>query len=733
MRGLGRRRLGTVAVVVAVLLAAAIGQEDDSNDPDNAEAPTFVNTEATPSGTLHAPEEAELDAAPNAMELLRSTPSHKEGGQGSETEMNKGITPDEEESLRTAEKLSGRAASEEAGSAQDVAAPAREEKLVANGNDVASSQETVVEKASTPAAAKTAEKGTDIHAEETMVVDKDGTPAATSKTPLAEQEAWHPALQSEQLSEEPCLGVKCAVDSMHDSAQLQQSVAAAHYHGASLSSDLGEGEQGKAATGTGSGSGSAAKKSSGGGGECCPCTAKKAAGSGSGAGSGTKRRLLSTVQEAAGSGSGSAAGGKSGKCCPCEAKKEIAITLNMDKPANAAEMKKFQDAFKIELTKGIKLEVGRVSFPTNKSMAELQTEEQQDTDLGEDLDARMEKFEVKFQVAPGGAKNTTQVVDTIKKDLSNPTTTLAKGKIMSTLDKPSGMTVKSVQPKSACDASAKKWGYKDPPSLIGPANWKKKYPKCGMAGVQSPVRLPLVTPKKAKTVFRRLDFDYKAEKLTLMSDGRNLMATVPPGSSFRVSGKPGSKCQLQYVIFHSPSEHVFTDANGNDIRYAAEMQLHHRASDGRLVVVSVLFKVNAPSPFIEKMFKKIPKRCQSAKIADELKFEDILPFSRTYYMYYGTLTNPPCTDSVTWYVLRNQATMSLQQLEKLRKTLGLDILKPPAGTTKKAAGTKLGDHTIKVIDKDKYPEYEYSKTLMGNVRPVQPFGTRKLWTTPAKL
>jgi carbonic anhydrase len=76
----------------------------------------------------------------------------------------------------------------------------------------------------------------------------------------------------------------------------------------------------------------------------------------------------------------------------------------------------------------------------------------------------------------------------------------------------------------------------------------------------------MATPKKAKIVMRRLDFDYKPGKVNLINDGRSLMSMIPPGSTFRVSGKADSECTLQYAVFHSPSEHVFTDANGESAR-----------------------------------------------------------------------------------------------------------------------------------------------------------------------
>jgi carbonic anhydrase len=199
-----------------------------------------------------------------------------------------------------------------------------------------------------------------------------------------------------------------------------------------------------------------------------------------------------------------------------------------------------------------------------------------------------------------------------------------------------------------------------------------------------------------------------------------------------VSGVNGSEATLQYMTFHSPSEHVFTDDTGHETRYALEIQFHHRQVDGRVVVVAVLFQVNSENKVLTDLFKTIPEDCKDFQVPAEPNLEDLFPFERNFYMYYGSLTTPPCTDSTTWYVMRAHSNLAITQLEAFRKAMKLDVVVRP-GTLAQGAplGTQLGKHKISLVDKDLYPDYGYSRTMLGNARPVQEFGPRKLWATPS--
>jgi carbonic anhydrase len=42
--------------------------------------------------------------------------------------------------------------------------------------------------------------------------------------------------------------------------------------------------------------------------------------------------------------------------------------------------------------------------------------------------------------------------------------------------------------------------------------------------------------------------------------------------------------------------------------------------------------------------------------------KELLPSQHGYYTYSGSLTTPPCTEGVTWYILKSTSSLSAQQL-----------------------------------------------------------------------
>ena len=47
--------------------------------------------------------------------------------------------------------------------------------------------------------------------------------------------------------------------------------------------------------------------------------------------------------------------------------------------------------------------------------------------------------------------------------------------------------------------------------------------------------------------------------------------------------------------------------------------------------------------------------------------KELLPASLDYYTYAGSLTTPPCTEGVQFYILKQPVSISAQQLSAFRK------------------------------------------------------------------
>ncbi len=185
------------------------------------------------------------------------------------------------------------------------------------------------------------------------------------------------------------------------------------------------------------------------------------------------------------------------------------------------------------------------------------------------------------------------------------------------------------------------WGSLDP-----------AFATCKMGHNQSPIN---VSHTKLADL-PELKFDYKAIPLSIINNGHTIMINYAPGSTLTVGDKTYS---LKQFHFHHPSEeHI----HGNGFDMVAH--LVHADADGHLAVVAILFKAGAPNPLLEILWKNIPsekdKTVESSTVS--VNVEDLLPPHHGYYTYSGSLTTPPCTEGVTWYILKSASSLSNGQL-----------------------------------------------------------------------
>ena len=180
---------------------------------------------------------------------------------------------------------------------------------------------------------------------------------------------------------------------------------------------------------------------------------------------------------------------------------------------------------------------------------------------------------------------------------------------------------------------------------------------CKMGHSQSPIDNK--HPKLAD--LPELKFDYKAVPLSIINNGHTIMVNYAPGSTLTVGNKTYT---LKQFHFHHPSEEHISGK-------AFDMVAHlvHADADGHLAVVAILFSAGNSNPLVETLWKNIPP--EKDKTVDvptvSVNADDLLPSQHGYYTYSGSLTTPPCTEGVTWYVLKSTSNFSNEQLAAIAK------------------------------------------------------------------
>ena len=222
------------------------------------------------------------------------------------------------------------------------------------------------------------------------------------------------------------------------------------------------------------------------------------------------------------------------------------------------------------------------------------------------------------------------------------------------------------------------WTYKGPE---GPSYWGKLDPAfatCAVGHAQSPIDIK----DAKKSDLPPLKFDYKAVPLNIIDNGHTVQVNYAPGSTLTVGDKT---YVLKQFHFHHPSEeHI----NGQG--YDMVAHLVHADADGHLAVVAVLLKKGPSNPFLNTVWTNIPKEKEKAVDVSgvSLNVNDLLPADHGYFTFAGSLTTPPCSEGVTWYVLKNQSSLSAEQLQVFAKIYPLNARPIQASNNREILETK---------------------------------------------
>jgi carbonic anhydrase len=188
----------------------------------------------------------------------------------------------------------------------------------------------------------------------------------------------------------------------------------------------------------------------------------------------------------------------------------------------------------------------------------------------------------------------------------------------------------------------------------GPENWAKLDPNnkaCAIGQRQSPIDIR----EGIKVDLEPVQFDYRPSAFRIIDNGHTVQVNVGD-SSITLTGKTYELVQFH---FHRPSEEK---VNGRNFDMVAHMV--HKADDGSLAVVAVLMERGEENPFIQMLWNNMPleKNVSVSPPTPTINPASLLPSSRNYYTYMGSLTTPPCTEGVLWIVMKQPVQVSQDQV-----------------------------------------------------------------------
>ena len=196
----------------------------------------------------------------------------------------------------------------------------------------------------------------------------------------------------------------------------------------------------------------------------------------------------------------------------------------------------------------------------------------------------------------------------------------------------------------------KHWDY----SKNGPAHWGEFSKTCAEGKAQSPINI--VSDQTTK-----LNSDYS---LTLNASVNTSAKVIDNGHSIKVTPKEGGTItfngetfKLLQFHFHGKSEHT---VDGKRYDMVAHL-VHQNPKTEQLAVVAVLFGEGKSNSLLNTIINGVEK---------EIKINpaDLLPEDTQHYFHYvGSLTTPPCSENIQWYVLKQPASASKDQIDAFRK------------------------------------------------------------------
>lgn len=200
------------------------------------------------------------------------------------------------------------------------------------------------------------------------------------------------------------------------------------------------------------------------------------------------------------------------------------------------------------------------------------------------------------------------------------------------------------------------WGYT---GKHGVEHWGENYPICAQGNNQSPINIS----QTHQTELAPLNIQYQGKVTELINNGHTVQANVEGLNTLLVDGK---SFELKQFHFHTPSENYVKNK-----QYPLEAHFVHADEKGNLAVVAVMFEADpAFNRSLSNLLTEVPSAHDEVEVDVEIKPSELLPSTEHYYRFNGSLTTPPCSEGVRWFVLQEPVAASKKRITMLSDAMG---------------------------------------------------------------
>lgn len=205
------------------------------------------------------------------------------------------------------------------------------------------------------------------------------------------------------------------------------------------------------------------------------------------------------------------------------------------------------------------------------------------------------------------------------------------------------------------------WGYQGEVSAEHWGALSDQYQLCATGKNQSPIN---IQGTYHSTDQHPIQIDYAENPENIVFNGHTVQVNAKNSQNNKVT-IDGENYYLKQFHFHTPSENTIDGK-----QFPLEIHFVNANAQGQLTVLAVMVENGQANPEWTKLWKDFKaQENQTKPITSQIQLQNLLPTTREYYRFSGSLTTPPCSEGVNWIVYKNPITMSQDQIQMLQKVL----------------------------------------------------------------